>query len=91
LVNVIKEEKRMTLNKRILKSLIKTKTTWNIINELLGKQHYTQETQKRTTEGKHLTSQQDIGNAFNKYISIIIDKTNNDSDRRHGNPYTFFF
>jgi hypothetical protein len=90
LVNVIKEAKGMTLNKRIFKSN-KTKTTWNIMNELLGKQHYTQETHKLTIEGKHLTSQQDIVNAFSKYISIIIDKTNNDSDRRHGNPYTSFF
>ena len=48
LVNVIKEGKRMTLDKRILKSNNKTKTTWNIINELLGKQHHTQETQKLT-------------------------------------------
>jgi precorrin-2 methylase len=91
LVNVIKEAKRMTLNNRILKSNNKTKTTWNIMNELLGKQHYTQETHKLTMEGKHLTSQQDIANAFNKYISTIIDKTNSDSDRRHGNPYTYYF
>jgi hypothetical protein len=41
LVNVIREAKRMTLNKRILKSNNKTKTTWSIVNELLGKQHYT--------------------------------------------------
>ena len=32
LVKVIKEAKRMTLNKTILKSSNKTKTTWNIIN-----------------------------------------------------------
>jgi hypothetical protein len=42
LVNVIKEAK--TLNKRILKSN-KTKTTWNIINELLGKPLYTGDTE----------------------------------------------
>jgi hypothetical protein len=40
LVNVIKEAKRMTFNKRILKSNNKTKTTWNMINELFGKQHF---------------------------------------------------
>jgi hypothetical protein len=34
----------MTMNKRILKSNNKTKTTWNIIDELLGKQHHAQET-----------------------------------------------
>jgi len=60
LVNVIKEAKGMTLNKRILKSNNKTKTTWNIINELLGKQHFTQDIQKLTIEGTHLTNQHDI-------------------------------
>jgi len=47
--------------------------------------------QKLTIEGKHLTSQQDIANAFNKYFSTIIDKTNSDSDSRHGNPYTYCY
>jgi hypothetical protein len=46
LVNVIREAKKMTLNKRILKSNNKTKTTCSIINELLGKQHHTQGIQK---------------------------------------------
>jgi hypothetical protein len=40
LTKVIKEAKRMTINTRISKSNNKTKTTWNIINELLGKQPY---------------------------------------------------
>jgi hypothetical protein len=40
LVNVIRQTKRMTLNKRILRSNNKTKTTWSIVNELLGKQHF---------------------------------------------------
>ena len=33
---VIKEAKRMTISKRISKSNNKSKTTWNIINDLLG-------------------------------------------------------
>jgi hypothetical protein len=41
LTNVIKEAKRMTYNNIILKSTNKSKTTWNIINELLDKQHST--------------------------------------------------
>ena len=69
----------MTLNKRILKSNNKTNTTWNIINELLGKQHFTQDIQKLTVEGTHFTNQHDIADAFNKCFSTIIDKTNNDS------------
>ena len=83
----------MTLNKRILKSNNKTKTTWNIINELLGKQHHTQETWKLTIEGRHLTTQQDIVNAFNNYFSAIIDKKNSDSQEnmRHGNSYTYCY
>jgi hypothetical protein len=83
----------MTLNKRILKSNNKTKTTWNIINELFSKQHHIQETQKLTIEGKHLTIQQDIANAFSNYFSTIIDKTNSDSQEnmRHGNPYTYCY
>jgi hypothetical protein len=93
LVKVIKEAKRITLNKRILRSNNKTKTTWNIIIELLGKQHHTQETQRLTIEGKHLTIQQDIANAFNNYFSTIIDKKNSDSQEnmRHGNPYTYCY
>jgi hypothetical protein len=47
--------------------------------------------QNLTIEGKHLTSQQDIANAFNKYFSTIIDKTNSDTDMRHGNPYTYCY
>jgi len=37
LANIIKEAKRITYNKIIVKSNNKSKTTWSIINELLGK------------------------------------------------------
>jgi len=40
-VNVIKEAKRITYNKKILKPNNKSKTTWNVINELLSKQQST--------------------------------------------------
>ncbi len=46
LTNVIREAKRISLNKRIPKSNNKIKTTFTIINELLGKKHYTQGIQK---------------------------------------------
>jgi hypothetical protein len=68
LANVIKEAKGITFNKRILKSNNKTKTTWNIINELLGKLHFTQEVQKLTIEGTHFTNQHVIADAFNNYF-----------------------
>jgi hypothetical protein len=55
LTKVIKDAKRMTLNKRIFKSNSKTKTTWNIINELLGKQQSMQGMQKLIIEGTQLT------------------------------------
>jgi hypothetical protein len=48
LAKVIKEAKRMSYNNRILQSHNKSKTTWNIINELIGKQHSTNNTQKLT-------------------------------------------
>jgi hypothetical protein len=45
-------------------------------------------------EGNHLTNQHDIADAFNKYFSTIIDKTNSDSleNMRHENfsAYTYF-
>jgi hypothetical protein len=41
LVNVIKEAKRITYGKRILKSNNESKTTWNVISESLGKQQST--------------------------------------------------
>ena len=46
LTKVIKEAKRMTLNKRISKPNNKTKTTWNITNKLLDKQQSRQGIQK---------------------------------------------
>jgi hypothetical protein len=64
----------MTYNNRILKSTNKSKTTWNIVNELLGKQHSTNDIQNLTTEGSQLTKQHDIAEAFNKYFSSVTDK-----------------
>jgi hypothetical protein len=75
LVNVIREAKRMTLNKIILRSNNKTKTTWSTVNELLGKQHYTQGIQEINIEGKCLTTRQDIANVFNTYFSTKKKKT----------------
>jgi len=79
----------MTLNKRILKSNNKTKTTWNIINELLGKQQSMQGMQKLIIDGTQLTNQQDISNAFNKYFSSVNNSVSN-SDKldnmKHNNP-----
>jgi len=72
---IIKEAKRMTVSKRISKSNNKPKTTWNLINDLLGKQHSTQDILKLTIDGNHVTKQHSIANALNKYFLTIIDKT----------------
>ena len=76
LTQVIKEDKRMTLSKTILKSNNKSKTTWNIINELLGKQRPSQDIHEIIIGEKHLRNQHNIAEAFNKYFSSIIDLTN---------------
>jgi hypothetical protein len=55
------------------------KTTWNIINELLGKQKSMQGIQKLTINGTQLTNQQDIANTFNKYFSSVNSESNSDN------------
>jgi len=75
-VKVIREAKRMTFSTRISKSHNKTKTTWNIINELLGKQNSFNNIQQLTVEGTHYTNQQHIAEEFNKYFSTIVDTIN---------------
>ena len=59
----------MTLSERIFKSNNKIKTTWNIINELLGKQQSMQGIQRLTIDRTPLTNQQDIANEINEYFS----------------------
>ena len=44
----------MTYNTKVLNSNNKSKTTWNIMNELLGKQHSTKEIQKLSIDNNHL-------------------------------------
>ena len=79
MATVIKKAKQITYNKRILKSNNKSKTTWNIINELLGKEHSTKDIQKLAVEGSQLTNQRDIADAFNNYFSCIINKINSNN------------
>jgi hypothetical protein len=69
----------MSLNKRISKSNNKMKTTWNILNELSGKQKSMQCIQKLTIDGIQLTNQQDIANEFNKYFSSVNSESNSDN------------
>ena len=83
----------MTYNTRILKSNNKSKTTWNIINELLGKQHSTNEIQKLSIDDNHLTNQYDIADALNTYFASMIDKMNNNKleNMRHKSSSTYSY
>ena len=88
LVNVIKEAERTTYNKRIIKSNNKSKTTCNIISES------TNDMQKLTVEGSHLTNQHDIADEFNDYFTSIIDKINsnyldNIRDKNSSSTYSY--
>ena len=56
------------------KSSNKCKTTWDVIKELYSKQHSQADIQELMTDSKHLKDQQDIVDAFNNYLSSIIDK-----------------
>ena len=90
LTKVIKDAKRMTLNKRIYKSNNKIKTTWNIINELLGKQQPLQSIQKLIIDGTQLTNQQDIANALNKHFSNEKNSVSNGDkldNMKHNKPF----
>ena len=69
----------MSLNIRISKSNHNIKTTWNILNELLGKQKSMQGTQKLTIDGTQLTNVQDIANAFSKHFSSVNPKSNSNN------------
>jgi hypothetical protein len=92
LTKVIKNAKQVTLNKRISKSNNKTKTTRNIINELLGKQQSMQGVQKLIIDGTQIINQKDIANAFNKYFSSVNNSVSNRDkldNMKHSNPPTY--
>jgi hypothetical protein len=71
----------------------KVKTTWNIVNELIGNQHSTNVIQKLSTEGSLLTNQYDIAEAFNKYFSSIIGirNRNNLDNPRYDTSLTYSY
>ena len=61
------------------------------MNELLCKQQCTNNIQKLTLEGNHLTNQNDIAYAFNNYFSSIIDKINsNNLDKMQQKEQLFY-
>jgi hypothetical protein len=71
LVKVIKEAKRISFNKRILKcKYLNKKTTCNITNELLVKQQSTQDIRTLTVEGNYITDQSNIDDTLNKYFLL---------------------
>ena len=67
----------MTYSARVSASNNKTKTTWIILNELLGGgKHFPNIIQKLTVDGTHLTDQQCIAEGLNKYVTSIVDVIN---------------
>ena len=54
----------------------RTKTTWTIFNELLGRKLFSNIIQKLTVDGTHLTNQQCIAEGLNKYFTSIVDVIN---------------
>ena len=93
LAKVIREAKRMTFSTRISKSHNKTKTTWNIINQLLGNQNFSNNIQFLTVEGIHYINQQHIADELNRYFSTVVDITNSNKPDTPSNnsslPYSY--
>jgi hypothetical protein len=58
----------------MFKSSNKCKTTWNIIKELSRKQHSKTDIPEIKIVSTYLIDQQEIGDAFNNYISSVVDK-----------------
>ena len=78
----------MTYSSRIAKPYNKTRTTWNIVNELLGKQHSLNDIQQLTVAGNCYTDQQDIADQFNRYFSTMVDSSNS---KKSGIPSKYNF
>ena len=80
-------------NSRIAKSYNKIRTTWNIVNELLGKQHSLKNIQQLMVAGNCYTNQQDIADQFNRYFATIVDSSNSKKSGSPSNnnflPYTY--
>jgi hypothetical protein len=81
-------------NKINLKSNNKCKTTLDFIRELPSK--HSKVDMQELIDCKHLRDQQDIGYAFNKYCSSIIDKisksnVDNNNNNKKENLSTFPF
>ena len=90
LAKVIKQAKRKTFSDRILKSNYKAKTTWSIVNELIGKQQITHEIQKLDIESNYITNQHDIAEALNKYFATITETLKpRIGDKNQKNQYTY--
>jgi len=83
----------VTYNSRIAKAYNKTRTTWNIVNELLGKQHSLNDIQQLTVAGNCYTDQQDIADQFNRYFATIVYSSNSKKVGSPSNnnflPYTY--
>ena len=91
LTKVIREAKRMAFSTRISKSHNKTKTTWKIVNELLGKQPSHTDIQQLTVDGIQYSNQQQVAEVFNKYFSTIVDSINSNKPDSPSNNFTYTY
>ena len=64
----------MYYSKRISNSSNKTKCTWKIINELIGKHHSSNDIHELKVDDKHYTNQSDIVDLLNQHFSTVVDK-----------------
>jgi hypothetical protein len=83
----------MTFSTRISKSHNKANTTWNIINELLGKQNSLNDTQHLRVGRTHYTNLKHIAEEFNNYFSTIVNTINSNkpvsSITNSSSPYSY--
>ena len=64
----------MYYSKRISNSSNKTKSTWKIINELIGRHHSSNDIHELKDNDKHYTNQSDTVNLLNQHFSTVVDK-----------------
>lgn len=79
LQRVIIKSKRLSLDREILNSKNKIKTSWRIIKKELGKQHIESRINKLNILDKELTNPQEIAEMFNKHYVSVVDSMIDDS------------
>ena len=79
LKHIIKKQKQSYYNDKILENSGNPKKTWEVINEIRGKQKKTLKCQFNIS-GVRITERRVIANKFNEYFSSIASKMNESSE-----------